>query len=132
MFSLFIDKLKPIVITLIILAAAAMWLSLWISDEKAEAVAEAKQQIEAATQQQVIEDEKIVSDAYQPSDAIDDAVDRMLDAEPTKASGSDRLLSPGTSAGTPERSEASVSVGTPNELSDQEIEFITENSGLLQ
>ena len=130
--ALLLSKYRTVAIALIALAVVALWSAYWISSERAAAVTAYKQQIEQATKQQVIKDEKIVIEAYQSTDAIEQRVDRMLNAEPAQASGGDRLLSVETSAGTAGRSETRADLGTPDKLSDQEIDFIVEHAELLQ
>lgn len=130
--ALLLSKYRTAAIALVALAVVALWSAYWISSERAAAVTAYKQQIEQTTQQQVKQDEQIVIEAYQPSAAIEQRVDGMLDAEPTQASSSDRLLSVEASPGATERSETRPDLGTPDELSDQEINFIVEHAELLQ
>ena len=127
-----LKKIPSLVWGLITFALLAVVFNAWVYNQQRQAVKAREAQIEQATKEQVIEDEKIVIDSYQPSDAIESHVDGMLDAESEKASVRNRLLSTETSAGTAERSEASPDLGTPDKLSDQEIDFITNYSDLLQ
>lgn len=131
MFNL-VKKIPSLMWSLIAFALLAVVFNAWVYNQQRQAVKARDAQIEQATKVQVKKDEQIVIESYQPSAAIESHVDGMLDAESAKARGRDRLLSPETSAGTTERSEASPDLGTSNKLSDQEIDFIKSNAGLLQ
>jgi cytoskeletal protein RodZ len=131
MLALFLGKYKGYVFAITGILIAILWLSVFISNEKQEAVNEFKQQVNEATKQQVIKDEGKVIDAYQPNDAIDSYVDRVYSI-PAEASSSDRLQRVETSARATDGNKARVSVGGEDELSDQEINFVREYSEYLQ